>query len=113
MKQNKKKYYKDKQNLTSSILHVSNSRSKSNKHVKRGLKGKDCKYFNRVKLSCDNAMSGYYKQFCKPCNLFDSINKKELSPYEEDYIEKPVQSFTHEKTKERTGNMRANCLQNG
>ena len=49
---------------SASINHIKTS-SRSNKHVKRGKKGKDCIYFNHDKLTCNYYKSLYYKIFCK------------------------------------------------
>ena len=42
-------YEKEKhKKLSIGILYIKNSKNKSNKHVKRGRKGKDCIYFNEI-----------------------------------------------------------------
>lgn len=84
------------------IIHIKNSKSKSNKHIKRGKKGKDCIYFNDKKLTCKNRNSGYYNKFCRSdeCNNYLSVIKQTLSQYDDSYIQLPIQSGTHEKTNE-------------
>lgn len=62
MKKNprKKKFKKSKVG----IIFVKNSKNNSNKHVKKGRKGKDCVYFNDVKLTCNNKNHSKYNTFC-------------------------------------------------
>ncbi|WP_312045138.1 hypothetical protein [Anaerotignum sp.] len=92
----------------SGIITIKNSKSKSNKHVKRGEKGKDCIYFNDEKLTCDNRFSGYYRQFCQLsyCGRFKPKESKvnnELSDYDESYIQPPDKASVHEFTNEYIG----------
>ena len=54
------------------LLYIKNSKDKSNKHVKRGRKGKDCIYFNNEKLTCNNKWHHRYNTFCisNDCSSF-------------------------------------------
>lgn len=86
----KKKYKKH----SIGILYIKNSKNKSNKHVKRGRKGKDCIYFNENKLTCSNKNHYRYNNFCvsDDCLSF----KQKLSPYDDTYIPLPNKSSIHE-----------------
>lgn len=90
-----------------SVMHISNSRSKSNKHAKRGVKGRDCIFFNADKHTCDNELSLFYRTFCNHdhCNkrIYKNANQQDksgLSPYDEDYIQLPSQAGRHDATTE-------------
>ena len=61
MSKNKKKKNKK---LNTGIIFLKNSKDKSNKHVKRVRKGKDCVYFNSEKLTCNNKWHHRYNTFC-------------------------------------------------
>lgn len=64
-------------------------------------KGKTCIYFNEEKLTCDYLCDMKIKQFCKNakgCPHY--IKKKILSPYDDTFIEKPMQEFYHCPTNE-------------
>ncbi len=86
-----------------SINHISNSGSRSNKVVKKGLKGKDCIYFNEQKKNCQ-----LYKKLCTFCSDFSPKNyvprkASRLSEYEEDYLVLPTQAGRHDSTREYVG----------
>ena len=106
MSKNHKKHSPYKR--SKSINHIKNSRSKGNKHVKKGRKGRDCIYFDSEELTCINTHS-----FCNFCDNFvpkldktDSkkrIVKSKLSSYNDDYLELPFMASTHEKSTEYIG----------
>lgn len=82
------------------ILHIKNSKSKSNKHKKRGNLGKDCIYYNHDKLTCSCFLSPYNHTLCKMCDCFKS-NKIENTDNENNvYIDVPIQAGIHERTNE-------------
>lgn len=94
----------------SGIITIKNSKSKSNRHTKRGLKGKDCIYFNEEKQTCLNRLSGYYRRFCMPnyCGKFKPKEDKMkhncgLSKYNENHIPLPDKASVHESTNEYIG----------
>ena len=98
---------------SSSINHIKIS-SRSNKHVKRGRKGKNCIYFNHDKLTCNYYKSIYYNKFCESsdCDYYtegtkqsENINcntniNSNLSNYDKTYIKEPLQVGRHESTNE-------------
>lgn len=79
------------------IIFVKNSKNKSYKVRKRGRLGKNCVHYNHEKLSCK--LSGI---FCKSdgCNSYESKISDTLSEYNENYIQIPKMSGTHERTNE-------------
>lgn len=88
-----------------SVIHIKNSKSKSNKHIKRGRKGKDCIFFDGINLTCGNGRLMSYNQFCKSesCKDFKSRNvivQQGLSGYDDTHMQLPTQQGTHEKTNE-------------
>lgn len=91
-----------------SVIHIKNSKSKSNKHIKRGRKGKDCIFFDDINLTCKYSKSMNHNQFCKSesCKDFKAKNvivKQGLSGYDDTYIQLPTQQGTHERTNEYIG----------
>lgn len=102
----RKKNRSDKFNK--SVIHIKNSKSKSNKHIKRGRKGKDCIFFNDIKLTCNNTISMCHNHFCKceTCKYFKTkrtIAKQVLSDYDDTYIQLPTKQGVHERTNEYIG----------
>lgn len=85
------------------ILHIKNSKSKSNKHVKRGRKGIDCIYYNKEKQTCKNKNSLYYNVFCKSndCKYYKEKEKiKKKSKGNNIFIPLPNQAGIHERNNE-------------
>lgn len=93
-----KKY--NRKTPTKSILHIRNSKSKSNKHKKRGNLGKDCIYYNHDKLTCTCFLSPYNHTLCKMCNCFKSNKIKKTDNENNVYIDIPIQAGIHERTNE-------------
>lgn len=85
-----------------SVMHISRSASKSNKHSKRGKKGKDCIYYQDDTQSCNNEMSGYYHQLCHHdyCHGKQYI-ADDLSHYDDTYIQLPQRASYHDTTNYR------------
>lgn len=99
-----KKYKYNKNTSNKSILYIKKSKSKTNKHKKRGNIGKDCIYYNHDKLSCDCSLSPYNHTLCKMCDYFktnNSNNKDNIIFENKVYITKPEQAGIHDLYKER------------
>ena len=87
---------------SSSIIRIKRSKDRTNKHTKRGRKGKDCKYFDNIQLVCGLNGRLCNSKYCKKYNKIKNTDNciDDLHIGDETYIEIPRISGTHEKTNE-------------
>lgn len=83
-----------------SVMYIKNSKSKNNKHIKRGRKGKDCMHYNKEKKTCNRT-----KSFCKSngCEHFKTKKEKRKPNGNNVFVPLPQKVGTHEKTNEYIG----------
>lgn len=80
--------------MSKSILHIKNSKSKSNKHKQRGKIGKDCLNYNPDLKICN-----INQAFCKSknCTMYaKDTETNDLSNYNDSFISLPQKAGTHE-----------------
>lgn len=80
-----------------SVMHIKNSKSKDNKHIKRGRKGKDCIHYNKEKKTCNRV-----KSFCRSSECIHFKTKKEKQKLKKNgaFVPLPYQAGIHERTNE-------------
>lgn len=63
-----------------SVMYIKNSKSKNNKRVKRGRKGKDCMHYNKEKKTCNRTKSFVNQMDVSTLKLKKkSVNQKETT----------------------------------
>lgn len=80
-----------------SVMYIKNSKSKNNKRVKRGRKGKDCMHYNKEKKTCNRT-----KSFVNQMDVSTlKLKKEKRKPKGNNvFVPLPQQVGTHECTNE-------------